>query len=54
VAAVLAQLPGKVAARARKVIGLSGSPPQDMLVPTEALTAMAAAMREKLDQTGPR
>ena len=54
VAAVLAQLPGKVAARARKAIGLSGSPPQDMLVPTDALTAMAAAMREKLDQTGPR
>ncbi len=54
VAAVLVQLPRRVAARARKAIGLSAPPPTDMLVPTEALTSMAAAMREKLDQTGPR
>lgn len=54
VAAVLAQLPGKVAARARKAIGLSAAPPTDALVATEALTAMAAALREKLDQTGAR
>ncbi len=54
VAAVLAQLPDKVATRARKALGLATAGATDLLVPAEALTAMAAAIRDKLNRTGPR